>query len=98
VKPWPEPQTLRAGSPSHYSSGSTLTINAPWLLPAQKVTGVVELPTKTRLILTRLKPRRREAVAAVLVAHHRDGNGRSAVFGADQNAFQHILPDRDFAC
>ena len=34
-----------------YSSGSTLTIEAPWLLPAQKVTGVVELSTKTRRIL-----------------------------------------------
>ena len=34
-----------------YSSGSTLTIEAPWLLPAQKVTGVVELSTNTRRIL-----------------------------------------------
>ena len=34
-----------------YSSGSTLTIEAPWLLPAQKVTGVVELSTKTRRML-----------------------------------------------
>jgi hypothetical protein len=34
-----------------YSSGSTLTIEAPWLLPAQKVTGVVELSTNTRLML-----------------------------------------------
>jgi hypothetical protein len=34
-----------------HSSGSTLTIDAPWLLPAQNVTGVVELSTNTRLIL-----------------------------------------------
>jgi hypothetical protein len=34
-----------------HSSGSTLTIEAPWLLPAQKVTGVVELSTNTRLML-----------------------------------------------
>jgi hypothetical protein len=33
------------------SSGSTLMIAAPWLLPTQKVGGVVELSTKTRRIL-----------------------------------------------
>jgi hypothetical protein len=38
-------------STSDYSSGSTLTIEAPWLLPTQKVTGVVELSTNTRLML-----------------------------------------------
>ena len=34
-----------------YSSGSTFTSEAPWLLPVQNVTGVVELSTNTRLIL-----------------------------------------------
>jgi hypothetical protein len=33
------------------SSGSTLTIEAPSLLPTQKLTGVVELSTKTLRIL-----------------------------------------------
>jgi hypothetical protein len=33
------------------SSGSTFTIEAPWLLPTQKVTGVVELSTQTRRTL-----------------------------------------------
>ena len=33
------------------SSGSSLTIDAPWLLPTQKVTGVVELSTNTRRTL-----------------------------------------------
>src|SRR5262249_58257482 len=33
------------------SSGSSLTIDAPWLLPTQKVTGVVRLSTKTRRTL-----------------------------------------------
>src|SRR5207247_2486649 len=32
----------------NYSSGSSLMIDAPWLLPTQNVTGVVELSTKTR--------------------------------------------------
>src|SRR5262245_57744139 len=31
-----------------YSRGSSFTIEAPWLLPTQKVGGVVELSTKTR--------------------------------------------------
>src|SRR5215510_6716123 len=31
-----------------YSRGSSFTIDAPWLLPTQKVGGVVELSTKTR--------------------------------------------------
>src|SRR6266852_3659453 len=31
-----------------YSSGSSLTIDAPWLFPTQNVTGVVELSTNTR--------------------------------------------------
>src|SRR5262249_51397662 len=34
-----------------HSSGSSLMIDAPWLLPTQKVTGVVELSTKTRRML-----------------------------------------------
>src|SRR5581483_7069888 len=33
------------------SSGSSLTIEAPWLLPTQKLTGVVRLSTNTRRIL-----------------------------------------------
>src|SRR5262245_16281566 len=33
------------------SSGSTLTIEAPWLLPVQNVTGLVVLSTNTRRIL-----------------------------------------------
>jgi hypothetical protein len=33
------------------SSGSTLMIAAPWLLPTQKVGGVVALSTNTRLML-----------------------------------------------
>ena len=33
------------------SSGSTLTIEAPWLLPIQNVTGLVELSTNTRRML-----------------------------------------------
>jgi hypothetical protein len=33
------------------SSGSTLTMEAPSLLPTQKLTGVVELSTKTRRML-----------------------------------------------
>ena len=36
---------------TRYSSGSTFTIEAPWLLPTQKLTGVVELSTKTRRML-----------------------------------------------
>jgi hypothetical protein len=36
------------------SCGSTLTIEAPWLLPTQKVTGVVELSTHTRRTLVNL--------------------------------------------
>jgi hypothetical protein len=39
------------GEAEPHSSGSILTIEAPWLLPAQKVTGVVELSTNTRLML-----------------------------------------------
>jgi hypothetical protein len=37
--------------PDVQSSGSTLTMEAPSLLPTQKVTGVVELSTKTRRML-----------------------------------------------
>src|SRR5262249_28625944 len=33
------------------SIGSTFTIEAPWLLPTQNVTGLVELSTNTRRIL-----------------------------------------------
>src|SRR5258708_9850024 len=33
------------------SIGSTFTIEAPWLLPTQNVTGVVELSTNTRRML-----------------------------------------------
>src|SRR5690242_13514519 len=33
------------------SSGSTFTIEGPWLLPTQKVTGVVQLSTHTRRTL-----------------------------------------------
>src|SRR5262249_28348499 len=36
---------------AYQSSGCSLTIDAPWLLPTQKVTGVVELSTKTRRTL-----------------------------------------------
>src|SRR5262249_13990708 len=42
--PWPAP-----GGPQ--SIGSTFTIEAPWLLPTQNVTGVVELSTNTRRML-----------------------------------------------
>src|ERR1051326_5989735 len=38
----------RVGKPRDYSNGSSLTIDAAWLLPTQKVTGVVELSTNTR--------------------------------------------------
>src|SRR6059058_5549285 len=34
--------------PVDESSGSSLTIDAPWLLPTQNVTGVVRLSTNTR--------------------------------------------------
>jgi hypothetical protein len=43
----PHPRAVR----SRQSSGSTLTIDAPSLLPTQKLTGVVELSTKTLRIL-----------------------------------------------
>jgi hypothetical protein len=43
--------TYLKSSANAYSSGSTFTIEAPWLLPAQKLTGLVELSTKTRRIL-----------------------------------------------
>ena len=36
---------------SDQSSGSTRTIEAPWLLPTQKVGGVVELSTNMRRML-----------------------------------------------
>src|SRR5262245_21712450 len=41
----------RDGARLRQSIGSTLTIEAPWLLPTQKVTGLVELSTNTRRIL-----------------------------------------------
>src|SRR5882672_10915934 len=41
----------KAAFPACQSSGSSLTIEAPWLLPTQQVTGVVELSTKTRRTL-----------------------------------------------
>src|SRR5258706_15739260 len=40
-----------AAPPAPQSSGSSLTIEAPWLLPTQKVTGVVVLSTNTRRML-----------------------------------------------
>ena len=39
--------TYGAASRNRQSSGSTLMIEAPWSLPVQNVTGVVELSTKT---------------------------------------------------
>jgi hypothetical protein len=39
--------TYGATSRIRQSSGSTLMIEAPWSLPVQNVTGVVELSTKT---------------------------------------------------
>jgi hypothetical protein len=41
----------RIPSMAGQSSGSILTMEAPSLLPTQKLTGVVELSTKTRRIL-----------------------------------------------
>src|SRR5262245_66217439 len=41
----------RQGSARSQSSGSTRTIEAPWLLPTQKVGGVVELSTNMRRML-----------------------------------------------
>lgn len=41
----------RVSCTTHQSSGSTLTIEAPSLLPTRKLTGVVLLSTKTRRML-----------------------------------------------
>jgi hypothetical protein len=41
----------RATRPTIQSSGSSLMIERPWLLPTQKVTGVVVLSTNTRRML-----------------------------------------------
>src|SRR2546425_3965801 len=41
----------------NYSSGSSFTIDAPWLLPTQKVGGVVRLSTNTLLTLVGLGSR-----------------------------------------
>ena len=47
-----EPEIDRVGfAASDESSGSSLMIDAPWLLPTQNVTGVVELSTNTRRTL-----------------------------------------------
>src|SRR5215472_11862087 len=40
--------------PDRQFSGSSLTMEAPWLLPTQKLTGVVVLSTKTRRMLVSL--------------------------------------------
>src|SRR4051794_11149324 len=52
------------------SSGSSLTIDAPWLLPTQKVTGVVWLSTNTRRTLVE-RGRRYSTVAPLAGSRRR---------------------------
>ena len=63
------------------SSGSSLTIEAPWLEPTQNVTGVVELSTNTRRMLVERGSRYWTHLAGLgvqprdLVGEHRAGPG-----------------------
>jgi hypothetical protein len=61
---------MRKRAERRQSSGPSLMIEAPWLLPTQNVTGVVELSTNTRRILVNLGPpaRLRVELADVLFA------------------------------
>ena len=66
----------------------------------RNLTGAIEVVASgpdTQGILARLEPAGRETVTAVLAGHDGDGDGRSVSFGADQNAFQRLLPVGDLA-
>jgi len=62
--------------------------------------GMIEVVTNgpdAQGILAGLQSGGREGVTAVFVAHHRDGDGGTALLGADQDAFQRALLGGDFA-
>jgi hypothetical protein len=55
----------------HYSSGSILMIAAPWLLPTQKVSRLVELSTVIRRMLV-VRGRRYRKASYEDLPHSRD--------------------------